>query len=88
MAPQSLHWQAIQDAKAQGYALYDLNGIKPANRTLHKNAKEQQWEGLTRFKKSFGGKEINYIGAWDWVYSKPWYTLYSFIYSVVQKIRT
>ncbi len=37
---------------------------------------ENDWGGITRFKKGFGGEEVNYVGAYDLVFDKFWYGLY------------
>ena len=62
--------------KEHGYNLYDLYGVMPEHRQLASSAKESAWQGITRFKKGFGGREVNYVGAWDWVYAKMWHTIY------------
>lgn len=68
MAPHLLQWRAILEAKRRGCTTYDFWGIAasdvPANHS---------WQGITRFKRGFGGREINYVGAWDLVFSKIWY---------------
>jgi lipid II:glycine glycyltransferase (peptidoglycan interpeptide bridge formation enzyme) len=66
MAPQLLHWEIIKLAKNAGYRYYDLYGIS-----------ETKWPGVTRFKRGFGGKEINYPGCFDVVFSKGWYKFYN-----------
>jgi peptidoglycan pentaglycine glycine transferase (the first glycine) len=76
MAPYALHWKAMELARQHKYSLYDFHGILPTNRSLVKNAKEQHWAGITRFKIGFGAKEVNYVGAWDMVYDNLWYVLY------------
>jgi len=73
MAPHLLHWQIIKDAKANNFETYDFWGVAPEN---VKNTKPG-WAGLTRFKRGFGGREINYVGAYDLIYDKRWYTLYN-----------
>lgn len=65
MAPYVLHWQVMQEAKAQGYKWYDFWGID-----------EKKWPGMTRFKMGFGGKIIDYPGAFDLPLNKFWYRLY------------
>ncbi len=77
MAPYLLHWHLIKLGKQYGYRFYDLNGIVSDKRKLNKGEKESHWQGITRFKKGFGGKEVNYVGAWDWVYDQTWYFLYN-----------
>jgi len=65
MAPHLLQWKTIQEAKKLGYKYYDFWGID-----------EKKWPGITRFKKSFGGQEINYLGTFDFVFNKPLYNFY------------
>lgn len=76
MAPYLLHWELMELAKKYGYYQYDLYGVKPTQRIINKNDRENNWDGITRFKKGFGGKEVNYLGAWDWIYDKIWYGIY------------
>ena len=70
MAPYLLHWEAIKQAKACGCKVYDFGGIAPHDSADHR------WAGITRFKKGFGGFEVNYPGAFDLVYSPIWYNVY------------
>lgn len=60
-----LQWQAMRWAKARGCSTYDLWGnIEPrASSTGGFQA------SLASFKASFGGREIRYVGALDYVYS-------------------
>jgi lipid II:glycine glycyltransferase (peptidoglycan interpeptide bridge formation enzyme) len=48
-----LKWEAIRTSREQGAASYDMWGLSHA--------------GIEHFKTGFGGREINYIGAWDLV---------------------
>lgn len=68
MAPHLLQWELILQAKARGYKYYDFWGID-----------EKKWPGVTRFKKGFGGSEVNYSGAFDLPVNKFWYLLYKVI---------
>ena len=75
MAPYALHWamiKALQLYSSTAIKLYDLWGID-ANK----------WPGVTSFKLGWGGRTIEYPGAFDLVISKPWY----WAYSALQKIR-
>jgi len=69
MAPHLLQWEAMKEAKANGFKKYDLYGVAPAGKPNH------PWAGITRFKEGFGGKRIRYVGAYDIVYKKFWYQL-------------
>lgn len=66
MAPHLLHWHVMQEAKRRGYGMYDLWGID-----------ERAWPGLTRFKKSFGGRVVDYPPSYEIVYRPFWYRVYN-----------
>lgn len=68
MAPYLLHWEIIKDAKKQGYKWYDWYGLSPDESDTN-----HPWNGFSIFKQKFGGKEIKYIGAYDFVYNKKLY---------------
>ncbi len=70
MAPYLLQWQAIKDAQAKKAKYYDFWGIAPTDSPNH------PWAGLTRFKKGFGGKQVDYWGVSDVVYHSIWYVAY------------
>ncbi|MEW6407668.1 MAG: peptidoglycan bridge formation glycyltransferase FemA/FemB family protein [Patescibacteria group bacterium] len=72
MAPHLLQWSAILKAKHRGCKIYDFWGIAPKAAPA-----SHPWQGITRFKRGFGGREINYVGAWDLVFSKFWYWGYN-----------
>lgn len=80
MAPHLLQWEQIKYAKSQGCTEYDFWGIVNEH-TLDKRGKS--WEGFTRFKRGFGGQEVNYVGYFDYSLNGFWY----FVYRLVQKIR-
>lgn len=48
-----VNWQALKRAKAAGYKIYDMWGLPN--------------EGITYFKAGWGGRQIDYVGAWDLV---------------------
>lgn len=56
-APTLVAWEAIKFSKNKGSKIFDLEGIYD-NRFPIKS-----WLGFARFKKSFGGKEVEYPGA-------------------------
>jgi lipid II:glycine glycyltransferase (peptidoglycan interpeptide bridge formation enzyme) len=70
MAPYLLQWKQICDAKAAGCRTYDFWGITVGDR-------QPRWEGITRFKKGFGGKEASYAGVFDLVINRFFYGLYT-----------
>lgn len=65
MASYLLQWHQILEAKKQGCFEYDFWGID-----------EKKWPGVTRFKRGFSGKEIEYTGAYDLVFHSIWYKIY------------
>jgi len=78
MAPYLLHWQAIKDAKADGYKYYNFGGIDSVgSNTLVE---------LTKFKTRFvttghdlledTGIVVNYEKSFDIIYNKWWYSVY------------
>ena len=76
MAPYLLHWESIKHAKDMNFEKYDLWGVD-----------EKKWPGVTRFKKGFGGGEVEYVGSYDYIFSGFWYKLYtlrSLIKSIVK----
>lgn len=56
-APTLAAWEAIRLSKKKGSRIFDFEGIYDNRFPLN------SWLGFTRFKKSFGGKEIRYPGA-------------------------
>jgi len=68
-----LQWQAIKDAKKNGYKIYDFWGI---------NEQNKHWAGITRFKKGFGGQIITFMGSWDYILNKSWYNLFRFLKTI------
>lgn len=56
-APTINVWEAIKLAKKLGYKIFDFEGIYDERFPI------KTWQGFTRFKKSFGGSEIEYPGA-------------------------
>jgi len=48
-----LKWEAIRTSREQGAVNYDMWGLSH--------------EGIEQFKSGFGGREIRYVGAWDFV---------------------
>jgi lipid II:glycine glycyltransferase (peptidoglycan interpeptide bridge formation enzyme) len=50
-----LKWEAIRSSREAGATSYDLWGLATG--------------GIAHFKTGFGGREVQYIGAWDLVLS-------------------
>ncbi len=66
-APSFILWEAIKEAKKRGADYFDFWGVDEDN---------ENWAGLTAFKKSFGGKEYVYPGARDYVLDGKFYLMY------------
>lgn len=64
-APTILIGRMMIDAQAAGKRYFDLYGIGPDGVDDH------PWSGFTKFKQSFGGQPVDYLGAWD-VPVRPW----------------
>ncbi|MEK7547198.1 MAG: peptidoglycan bridge formation glycyltransferase FemA/FemB family protein [Patescibacteria group bacterium] len=73
-APTYLLWQAIRQAKKEGYRHFDFWGVSSENKN---------WAKITAFKKSFGGEEVDSAGAWDYVFNKPGYLIYNLVKKLV-----
>lgn len=71
MAPYLLQWTAIQDAKKAKFKHYDFLGISPPA-----SAKNHPWQGVTEFKKKFGGIEAAYMPAMEFAFKPLLYWLY------------
>jgi len=71
-----LQWQAMREAKKEGYKIYDLWGVSGENKT---------WAGITRFKRGFDGREIKFMGSWDYVLNKKWYNIFRLL-KIIKKI--
>jgi len=74
MASHLLQWEQILEAKKQGLSEYDFWGI--LEKVQSSKCKVQGWEGITRFKKGFGGKELSYAGTYDLILDNFWYKIY------------
>lgn len=68
MAPYALHWQAMRDAKAQGFTIYDWWGTETASGSA---------PGFVQFKLRWGGVQKFYSGARDIVLNSSWYLAYN-----------
>ncbi|MFC1653411.1 lipid II:glycine glycyltransferase FemX [Patescibacteria group bacterium] len=71
MAPYGLFWGAVQfgkKMKCDEFELWGSLGISPD--------KKHSWYGFHRFKSSFGGKHVTYVGSYDFILSPILYKLY------------
>lgn len=72
MAPYLLQWHCIKLAKKSGCTYYDFYGID-----------EKKWPGITKFKQGFGGRAVNYLGTYDYIFDPNWYN----VYKMIRKVR-
>ncbi len=63
-------WEAIRYAKKLNCNYYNFGGISTEDKTY------KGWEGLTFFKKKFGGEEIRHSDFFDMVVNPLFYSLY------------
>lgn len=64
-------WTAILHAKSLGYKYFNFGGISTTD------LPNKDWQGLTNFKKRFGGNEIHHSDFYDLVIDWPIYLLYT-----------
>ncbi|MBR3414937.1 peptidoglycan bridge formation glycyltransferase FemA/FemB family protein [Candidatus Saccharibacteria bacterium] len=74
--------EAIKDAKAKNLKNFDFWGIAPENAD-----KDHPWAGFTKFKKSFGGEEVDYAGTHDLIRKPLRYQLYKFLRKINRLVR-
>ena len=63
-----LQWEIIKDLKKNNFQLYNFWGISPENKPSH------PWYGLSKFKRGFGGHEIEYTHAQDLAIKPAYWT--------------
>lgn len=69
-------WAAIKEAKKRGCQEFNFWGVSPADKPEH------PWNGLSRFKRGFGGTEHKYLRAQDLPLTPKYWLNY-----LVEKIR-
>lgn len=75
MAPYFMHWNQMLFAKNNmACEIYDFWGID-----------EKKWPGVTHFKRSFGGKEIEYPKGCDIVFDGKWYKLFKLARKILKR---
>ncbi len=74
MAPYAAHWAAIKEAKKQSCTTYDLLQISPSDAV-----ENHPYANLTRFKQQFGGRRVDLVGGWDYVYKPMLYQAFKSI---------
>jgi len=70
MAPHLSHWQGIIEAKNRGYKFYNFGAVSSGS-------SYKEFEGISRFKKGFGGRLLEYSDSYDLVLKSLWYRLYN-----------
>lgn len=65
-------WKAVCRARQLNCAAYNFGGISPAST----RAADNNWDGLTIFKKKFGGYEVKHSDFFDIIIKPFWYYLY------------
>ena len=73
--------QMILDAARAGQQTFDFWGI-----TTYTDP-EHPWAGFTQYKKSFGGRQVDYAGTWDLPLNKHKYQLYKTLRQVNLRVR-
>lgn len=71
-APHLLVWEAILEAKKRGCQNFNFWGMAPVNKPHH------PWQGLSFFKKGFGGQAVDYLHAQDLPFNHRYYLTYFF----------
>ncbi len=78
MGPYLLHWELMKNAKVNGIQSYDWWGVAPVDALS-----THPWAGISRFKRGFGGEEVEYPGTFDLVIRPIKYQ----IYQLMRKLR-
>lgn len=77
-----LHWKIIEDLKNNGYKIYNMWGVVPENVKTNSTM-----NGVSDFKKRFGGAQINYVGGLDIKSNLKYYLQRAVEYFVYKKDR-
>ena len=78
-APSVLLTHLITDAVHSTRFEVDLYGVAPDDDATH------PWAGFSKFKRSFGGYQVNYLGAWELPILRGRYGLYSTMRSLLSR---
>ncbi len=73
--------QMILDACLAGMRVFDFWGMTTSEDPKH------PWYGFTQYKKSFGGRQVDYAGTWDLPVDKTKYRLYQGVRAVNRVMR-
>jgi hypothetical protein len=69
-----LRWHMLRDAKALGYQEFDFFGVNPVD-VVHP-AYRSSWEGISAFKRGFGGRLEEYPGTFELPLRAGMYRIY------------
>ncbi len=72
-APYVIQWDAICQAKRDGFDFYDFWGANPISQAAF--SYKDSWEGITRFKRGWGGRNVDLYGTWDLPFNMLLYRL-------------
>lgn len=72
----------IFDAKAQGKQHFDYYGVTPPHAP-----KTHKWAGFSQFKRSFGGREVEYAGTWEIPIKRTRYQAYR-LFTRINRVRS
>ncbi len=76
MAPHLAHWQGILEAKCRNCKFYNFGAVD-SGKFSAQGGPVSGWEGISRFKKGFGGQLLEYSDSYDLVLRPFWYWLYN-----------
>ncbi|MBL8160151.1 peptidoglycan bridge formation glycyltransferase FemA/FemB family protein [Candidatus Saccharibacteria bacterium] len=62
---------AMLEAKREGKTTFDLYGVAPPDAPA-----DHPWQGFSRFKRTFGGAGVDYLGAWEIPVKPYWHRAY------------
>ncbi|MDO8471463.1 MAG: peptidoglycan bridge formation glycyltransferase FemA/FemB family protein [bacterium] len=69
--PRLSHWRGIMEAKNRGYKFYNFGAVSS-------DEDYKSFEGISKFKKGFGGRMAEYSDSYDLVLKPFWHWLYNF----------
>jgi lipid II:glycine glycyltransferase (peptidoglycan interpeptide bridge formation enzyme) len=54
-------WEGMLEGKRRGCRWFDFDGVRDDR---YRYTKDENWDGITRFKVGFGGEEVTYLGTY------------------------
>ncbi len=76
MAPHLSHWQGIIEAKRRNCKIYNFGAVD-SGKFSAQGGPASGWEGISIFKKRFGGQLLEYSDSYDLILKPFWYRLYN-----------